>query len=447
MFAPATARSCLVGEQLAAPAALRPGQRKTAGRGRPLPRAESLTRFSPHDNMIFDKTANEVERMNVDLSGRRMPVRVLCLVLIAALLCSFPVPVRAEGTDMEPGGPVTFDGVELPSGALCRDSIPFVRLSEVAAALGVQIDHAEGSDEYGFAWRKDYVTLRSGSEVLHYLGEDTTLSRPTVPWDGGADLLVPVEGFCAGTQIGYLYDKKYDHIYCTPAAGDWKVPRGYNVPVFMYHSVSHGWPNDNISVTPQLLETQIKYLVKHGYTPIWFEDLEHVEDYEKPVILTFDDGWQNNYTNLLPLVKKYQVKVTIFMVYGYLDRAGGNHLSREEALEMYETGLVSFQSHMVKHVDLRLYTPEQQEKQMRRSRLYLTRLFGKEPCAMSYPYGGSNKRIEKLARQYYHFAVKMGSSRCYNTSDNPRRIYRFFPHKTTPMHQFKSWLKSAFPSS
>ena len=385
--------------------------------------------------------------MSLDLPHKNMPIRLLCLLMVLALLCSFPVLARAEEPDMLPGGPVTFDGIELPSGSLCRDSLPYVRLSEVAAALGVPLDHAEGSEEFGFAWRKDYVSLTGGSDVLRHLGEDTALSAAAIPCDGGADLLVPVEDFCAGAQIGYLYDKKYDHIYCTPAAGAWEVPAGYNVPVFMYHSVSHDWPNERICVTPQLLETQIKYLLKHGYTPIWFEDLEHVEDYEKPVILTFDDGWQNNYTNLLPLVKKYQIKVTIFMVYCYLDRKGGNHLNREEALEMYESGLVSFQSHMVKHVDLRLYSPEQQEKQMRNSRLYLTRLFGKEPCAMSYPYGGSNKRIEKLARQYYHFAVKMASSRSYNTSDDPMLIYRFYPQKNTPMQQYKGWLKSAFPSS
>ena len=374
--------------------------------------------------------------------------RLLTLVLIAALLCSSPLPVRAEEPDMQPGGPVTFDGVELPGGALYRDGLPYVRLSEAADALGVRLEHDEGDDAFSFDWRKDRVTLRSGSDILRYRGEDRALAAATVPCGGGADLLVPVESFCEGAEIGYLYDSAYDHIYCTPAAGAWEIPPGYNVPVVMYHSVSSsGWPNDKVCVTPQCLESQISWLLKHGFTPIWFEDLEHVEDYEKPVILTFDDGWRNNYTNLLPLVKKYQVKVTVFAVTAYLDKQGGNHLDKEQALEIYESGLISFQSHMVKHVDLRLYSPEQQEKQMARSRLYLTRLFGKEPCAMAYPYGGSNKKIERLARQYYHFAVKMARSRSYNTSDNPMRIWRYYPQKNTPIQQYKSWINSAFPAS
>lgn len=387
-----------------------------------------------------------MENVTHDLPKRNVPTRFLCLILMLALLRSLPFPASAEEPDMRPGGPVTFDGVKLASGALCRDGLAFVRLSEVADALGVRLDHAEGSDAFGFAWRKDYVALRSGSDVLRYLGEDHTLKAESIPCDGGADLLVPVRSFCEGAQIGYLYDTKYDHIYCTPAAGDWAVPAGYTVPVMMYHAVGHAAPNANLFVTPYKLEKQIVYLLDHGYTPIWFEDLEHVEDYEKPVILSFDDGWKNNYTNLFPLVKKYQIKVTIFAVCNYLGKVGGKHLDKDEALEMYESGLVSFQSHMVKHVDLRTLSYEQQKKQMSRSRLYLTRLFGKEPCAMSYPMGGSNKQIEKLARQYYHFATKMVRSTAYNTSEDPVLIYRFFPQRNTPLKTYKSWLKSAFQS-
>jgi len=380
-----------------------------------------------------------------DRFPRKTLSRILSLLLVLVLFGSILPVAAAEGPEVQPRGPVTVDGVELPSGSSLVDGLPFLRLSEAADALGVTLEH-EG-DSFTFAWRKDYVSLQSGSAMLRYRGEDHALAAGTIPCDDGADLLVPIESFCEGAQIGYLYDKKYDHIYCTPAAGNWEVPAGYNVPVMMYHSVSHGWPNSSICVTPQTLEHHFRYLLEHGYTPIWFEDLEHVEDYEKPVILTFDDGWQNNYTNLLPLVKKYQVKVTIFAVCRYLEKKGGNHMTKAEALEMYECGYVSFQSHMYRHVDLRTLTPEKQERQMQRSRLYLTRLFGKEPCAMSYPYGGSNKGVEELARQYYHFATKMYThpQSTYNTSDDPVLMYRFSPQKKTPMKEYTGWLKSAFP--
>ena len=383
--------------------------------------------------------------MKNDLFPRRTLSRVLCLLLVFILFCSILPIASAEVPVLQPGGPVTVDGVELPSGATLVDELPFFRLSEAVDALGVTLEH-EG-DSFTFAWRKDSVSLQSGSAVLRYRGEDHPLAAETVPCDDGADLLVPIESFCKGAQIGYLYDEEFDHIYCTPGAGNWEVEAGHNVPIMMYHGVGHGSPSANLFVNPETLEKQFVYLLENGYTPIWFEDLEHVEDYEKPVILTFDDGWRNNYSNLLPLVKKYQVKVTIFMVCSYLEKQGGNHLDKDQALEMYESGYISFQSHMYRHVDLRTLTPEKQERQMLRSRLYLTRLFGKEPCAMSYPYGGSNKDVEELARQYYHFATKMYTNpqSTYNTSDDPVLMYRFFPQKKTPMKEYKGWLKSAFP--
>ena len=379
------------------------------------------------------------------LFSRKTLLRTLSLLLVFVLFGSILPVAAAEGPEVQHGGPVTVDGVELPSGAFCVNALPFARLTEIAEALGVMLEH--DGDAFAFAWRKDRVSLQSGSTVLRYLKEDHTLAAETIPYEDGRDLLVPIESFCEGTQIGYLYDEEFDHIYCTPGAGDWEVEAGHNVPIMMYHGVGHGSPSANLFVNPETLEKQFVYLLEHGYTPIWFEDLEHVEDYEKPVILTFDDGWRNNYSNLLPLVKKYQVKVTIFMVCSYLEKQGGNHLDKDQALEMYECGYVSFQSHMYRHVDLRTLTPEKQERQMQRSRLYLTRLFGKEPCAMSYPYGGSNKGVEELARQYYHFATKMYThpQSTYNTSDDPVLMYRFFPQKKTPMKEYTGWLKAAFP--
>ena len=111
---------------------------------------------------------------------------------------------------------------------------------------------------------------------------------------------------------------------------------------------------------------------------------------------------------------------------------------------MAESGYVSFQSHMYDHIDLTDLSPKQQERQMRSSLLYLTRLFGRQPCAMSYPLGGSDYQVEELARQYYHFATKMVRKTPYNTSEDPILIYRFFPEKKTALSTYREWLESSF---
>ena len=125
---------------------------------------------------------------------------------------------------------------------------------------------------------------------------------------------MPVESFCRAAEIGFYRDTDEEtgktSYYCTPGAGDWAIPENYNVPVLMYHGVGHSVPDANLIITPERLEEQIVYLLDNGFTPIWFEDLWHVEDFTKPVILTFDDGWSGVYKYMFPLVEKYQVKVS-----------------------------------------------------------------------------------------------------------------------------------------
>ena len=78
---------------------------------------------------------------------------------------------------------------------------------------------------------------------------------------------------------------------------------GRQVPVLMYHAVGDDClGEEHLFVRPAELEQQLQYLSENGYETIFFEDLAHLERYEKPVILTFDDGYDDNYTLLLPLL-------------------------------------------------------------------------------------------------------------------------------------------------
>ena len=93
------------------------------------------------------------------------------------------------------------------------------------------------------------------------------------------------------------------------------------IPIIMYHSVL----NDNnrlakYVITPKKLEEDFAYLKNNGFTPINSKDLinfslKGVSLPEKPVIITFDDGYYNNYSYAYPLLKKYNFKA-IFSVVG-----------------------------------------------------------------------------------------------------------------------------------
>lgn len=131
------------------------------------------------------------------------------------------------------------------------------------------------------------------------------------------------------------------------------------VPIVMYHSVLKDESKScDYVVTPVKLEEDILWLNENGYTPVSVNDLilyvNGQEDLpDKPVVLTFDDGFYNNYTYVFPLLKKYNIKSTISVVGSYSDEASEcaepnpnySYLRWKEIAEMRNSGLVEFSNH------------------------------------------------------------------------------------------------------
>ena len=155
---------------------------------------------------------------------------------------------------------------------------------------------------------------------------------------------------------------------------------GRQVPVLMYHAVGDDcWGEEHLFVRPAELEQQLQYLSKNGYETIFFEDLAHLERYEKPVILTFDDGYDDNYTLLLPLLQKYHMKATIFMIAG--DIGGPHKLTQPQLRELTQSGLVSIQSHGWSHKNMAAMGWPALVCELLRSKLALTLACGRVPTA------------------------------------------------------------------
>ena len=106
------------------------------------------------------------------------------------------------------------------------------------------------------------------------------------------------------------------------------------VPVFCFHEVE-----------PQTFEAQLQFLNANGYHTITTDELFNPPD--KSVMLTFDDGWGSLWSVGLPLIKKYDIRIVVFLAAGRI----GHHpfLTWEQVAEMHETGLVDYQSHTLTH--------------------------------------------------------------------------------------------------
>ena len=129
------------------------------------------------------------------------------------------------------------------------------------------------------------------------------------------------------------------------------------VPILMYHHLSEDVTNSEM-VSPEQFEAQIRALSEAGYTGVSFDELQAYvlrgEPLpEKPVVITFDDGYRSNYTLAYPILQKYSMKATIFAIgvsfgtdhYKDTDYAITPHFGAAEAAEMTASGLISIQSH------------------------------------------------------------------------------------------------------
>ena len=208
-----------------------------------------------------------------------------------------------------------------------------------------------------------------------------------------------------------------------------------NVPVLMYHAVSDDlWGYWDLFVSPQTIEEELLYLQENGFETIWFEDLSHVEDYEKPVILTFDDGYDDNYTELFPLLQKYNAKATIFVI----PKAIGtpHKMTAEQIYELSQSGLVSIQSHTYSHGNLSTMDEQTLIFEMEESQKYLAALTGQVPYAVCYPEGTRSELSIEVAGRYYDYGLLM-NGQLYNTSDDPLRVKRFYVPRGYDLGSFR----------
>ena len=266
--------------------------------------------------------------------------------------------------------------------------------------------------------------------------------------DGGAQamnprvLYLPFDELIEAMGCPLYVDEDTGVHYYTPSARRFEIPQGVNVPVLMYHAVSDEiWGIEELFVSPSDMEEQLAYIVDNGYDAIWFEDLSHLEDYDKPVILTFDDGYEDNYTNLFPLLQKYHVKATIFVI----GSAPNNqqHMATEKQIrEMSTSGLVSIQSHSYTHPDLDGLGYDDTLYELAQSKKIITRIAGKEPIVLCYPTGKYNDFTLELGPKYYLFGIKMNGG-LYNTSANPFLVNRYYVSRYTDLYSFAAYLSAA----
>lgn len=201
-----------------------------------------------------------------------------------------------------------------------------------------------------------------------------------------------------------------------------KNEKNIKIPILLYHQITTEKSNRNdyyVCTTSKQFEKQISGLQKLGYTFITYDDLIKYNNNELALpeyvaVITFDDGYLNNYENAYPIIQKYNIPINIFVIDNCVGSEG--YFSWEQARTMEKSGLVHIYTHGKTHIrygeesaetvkDYISYAHSNLEKELGHS---VTKVF-------AYPYGScSDISINSLSE--LGFVQNLLGERC-NTSE------------------------------
>lgn len=178
----------------------------------------------------------------------------------------------------------------------------------------------------------------------------------------------------------------------------------FRIPILLYHYVEYikdkgDTIRQSLDINPYIFEKQIQTLKDAGYTFITAGDLGKVLDASvplprKPIIITFDDGYEDFYTDVLPILKKYNVKATAYIVAGVIGRL--NYMSEIQIREAIKSGLVEIGAHSIYHRYLKGISYNEAKFEIEKSKANLEHEFGVSVVSFAYPYGAFDKQAIRL---------------------------------------------------
>lgn len=167
------------------------------------------------------------------------------------------------------------------------------------------------------------------------------------------------------------------------------APEEVRIPILMYHSICADYPDNSLMVAPELFNEQMAWLNDNGFTTMSLEEV--YEAFEtgkvpvKPVAITFDDGYADNYTEAYPILKEYGMKATFFIITNNTDK-DGYYMSTDMLKEMKEQGM-EIENHTAYHFELGGASLADQKMTIEDGKEFLKENIGVDSKFLCYPAG------------------------------------------------------------
>ena len=229
--------------------------------------------------------------------------------------------------------------------------------------------------------------------------------------------------------------------------------RRSSAPILLYHAVGEPveieWP-PSLILSASLFEEHLKYLAQEGYRVVSVAQLADIlrsnGNLEKVVAMSFDDGYKNNHSDALPLLKKYNAKASFYIV--DRDIGKGIYMNRAQLLDLAGIGM-ELGSHTINHAPLALIDPKYLPWEVGTAKKRLEeKLIDYKVKGMAYPNGGYNEKVIAALKEYdyeYGLTGKVGANTYQTFRQKPYEMYRIsIVDDRNGLESFKRRLERAY---
>ena len=214
------------------------------------------------------------------------------------------------------------------------------------------------------------------------------------------------------------------------------------MPILEYHMVRDDATGDayDYSVPVADFREQLDYLQAEGYTPITMLEFMKAKKGkfqlpEKPVVLTFDDGYADNYTTLLPLLEERGWKAVVYMVTNDIGRPG--YLTWEQLRDMQKRGM-EIGSHTANHQPLTGLEPQRRADELKLSKLLMEWNGMETIFSFSYPNGAYDEELPRLLKENEYLSAVTGDAGLNTFGTDPYLMQRInIPHPRFGLTEFR----------
>lgn len=222
-----------------------------------------------------------------------------------------------------------------------------------------------------------------------------------------------------------------------------------NIPILMYHYIETAPASSTLKglyLDPKIFKNQLDEIKKEKYNSVFISEVAYSLTSKKSLpdnslALTFDDGYEDFYTTVFPLLKKCKIKATVYVIINALDKPG--YLTKEQLKELAGSEYIEIGSHTFNHPDLITLDKPKAEFEIVKSKKYLEAIINKPVLSFCYPYGRYNNYDEKLAIRAGYLASLTTHAGNIHYQSEIQTLTRLRPGlRNGP--EFLNWIKNLF---